>query len=277
MNSDYNKRMYAKKLYGPLLDKNLRSVLKRELLTNFGFGTMGAIADLLIDRFLKIIEESTRPKESLLPYQTIVLAVDKYQRRGKGKTMAMTRLKPIILNLMTIDEQRRLADGETLRTLRIDMCVRMMKEADAQEAVLSYNDFAVLTGVSPNGVGLAKKEYLRQHPDEIVPHAGTVFDMGTTLTHKKLIIEEHLKCLLTTDIAAKTDHHSSNVDKYIGDFNRILDLYEDGKDEKQIAFLTGLSRSLVKEHVALIQEFKATHKLRSLKPDEQQKNVDKEH
>ena len=277
MNSDYNKRLYTKKLYGPLLNKNLRSVLKRELLTNFGFDNMGAIADHLIDRFLKIIEDGTRPKESLLPYQTIVLAVDKHQRRGKGKTMAMTRLKPIILNLMTPDELRRLANGESIRVFRVDRCVRMMKEADEQGAVLSYNDFAVLCGTAANVVCKIKKEYQRQHPDEIIPHAGTVFDMGRTLTHKKLIIEEYLRCLLTTDIAAKTDHHNSNVDKYIGDFNRILDLYEDGKDEKQIAFLTGLSRSLVKEHVALIQEFKKTHKLRSLTPEKQQKNVDKEH
>jgi len=265
MNADYRKRLYAKKIYGPLLVKDLRSLLKKELLTNFGFDNMGAIAELLIDRFLKIIEESTRPKDRFLPYQTIVLAVDKYQRRGKGKTMTMTKLKPIILNLMTPQEQRRLADGESIRSIRVDMCVRMMKEANAQGAVLSYNDFTVLTGVSINGIAQAKKEYQRQHPNEMIPHAGTIFDMGMTLTHKRQIIEEHLRCMLTQEIAKKTEHHHSNVDKYIGDFNRVLDLYEDGKSVLQIAFLTDLSRSLVKEYIDLIQNFKATHKLQSLK------------
>jgi len=261
MDKGFYKRLHQKKVYGALLGKDLRSILKRELLTNFGFQEMGAIADLLIDCFLKIYKEHTKEKDEILPYQTVVLAVDKNQRRGKGKTMAMTKMKPVVINLMTLTERQRLVDGESITKIRPDMATRMMKETDAQGAELSFNDITMLTGLSVGGVSRLKERYLKSNPDEFIPHSGTVFDMGRTLSHKKQIIEEHLKCLLTKDIAEKMDHHPVNVDKYINDFNRIFELYDDSKTDKQIAFITGLSISLVKEYINLIDEFKVKNKL----------------
>jgi len=265
MDKNSYRRLHQKKVYGALMGKDLRSILKRELLTNFGFEGMGAIADLLIDRFLKIYKEHTKTKDELLPYQTIVLAVDKNQRRGKGKTMAMTKMTPVVINLMTLEERQRLVNGESITQIRPDMGMRMLKEADAQGGAFSYNDITLLTGLSVDGVYHLKKRYLKEHPGEFIPHSGTVFDMGRTISHKKQIIEEHLKCLLTKDISEKTNHHPVNTDKYINDFNRVFELYEDGKTDRQISFITGLSISLVKEYINLINEFKVKNKLKTTK------------
>lgn len=261
MDKDAYKRLHAKKLYGALIGKDIRSILKRELLTNFGFENMGAIADMIVERFLELYNSHTSSKDNLLPYQTLVLAVDKNQRRGKGKTMAMTKLKPVVINLMTLEERQRLVNGESITQIRPDIVTRMMQEAYSQGGVLSFNDITMLTGLSVGGVSQAKKSFLRKHPQIDVPHAGTVFDMGPTLSHKKQIIEEYLRCLLTQTIAEQTKHHPTNVDKYICDFNRVLELVDDNKNEQQISFITGLSRSLVKEHVKLIKEFRYKKKL----------------
>jgi len=261
MDKEAYKRLDTKKQYGALLSKDIRSVLKKELITNFGFENMGAIVDLLIERFLNIIEEHTKSKEKMMPYQTVILAADKNQRRGKGKTMAMTKQKPVVVNLMTREERLRLVNGESIRDIRPDMIVRIMKEVDTQGATVSYNDFTLLIGITIGAVYHYKKEYLEKHPDEYIPHAGTVFDMGRTLTHKKQIIEEHLKCFLTKDIASKCKHHHTNVDKYISDFNRVFDLYEEGKNERQISFLTSLSLHLVEEYIEIIKEFTKEKKL----------------
>jgi hypothetical protein len=255
------KRLKAKEKYGPLLNKDIRSVLKRELITNFGFENMGAIADLLIERFLGIIKEHKKPKEEMMPYQTIILAVDRNQRRGKGKTMAMTKLKPVVVNLMTREERLRLVNGEGVQDIRPDMVTRIMREVDGQGGTVAYNDLTILTGLTISGVAYCMKRYLKKHPEENIPHAGTVFDMGRTLTHKKQIIEEYLRCSLTKDIAEKCNHHHTNVDKYISDFNRVFDLYEEGKNEKQISFLTNLSVHLVEEYIKIIKEFTNKKKL----------------
>lgn len=259
------KRLNAKENYGPLLAKDINSVLKKELMTHFGFENMGAIADILIERFLKIIKKYSISKDVIVPYQTIIFAVDKNQRRGKGKTMAMTKMKPAIVNLMTPEERQRLVNGESIREIRPDMIIRIMKEVDLQGATVAYNDLTLLTSLTTGAISHLKKRYLKKNPTDYIPHAGTVFDMGTTLTHKKQIIEDHLKCLLTKDIAAKHNHHHTNVDKYISDFNRIFELYEDNKNEQQISFITGLSKNLVKEHVKLIKEFLSKKKLISTK------------
>jgi hypothetical protein len=50
-------RLHKKAVYGPLCQQTLEAVLKRELMTNFGFENMGVIAEVLIQRFLAIIEE----------------------------------------------------------------------------------------------------------------------------------------------------------------------------------------------------------------------------
>ena len=255
------RRLDTKKKYGALQSKDIRSVLKKELITNFGFENMGAIADLLIERFLRIVEDYTKPRERMVPYQTIILAADKNQRRGKGKTMAMTKQKPVLVNLMTMEERLRLINGESIRDIRPDMIARIMKEVDSQGATVSYNDITLLTGITIGAVYHYKKEYLKEHPDEHIPHAGTVFDMGRTLTHKKQIIEEYLKCYLTKDIASKCKHHYTNVDRYISDFNRVFDLYEEEKNASQISFLTGLSINLVKEYIKIIEEFTKQQKL----------------
>lgn len=70
---------------------------------------------------------------------------------------------------------------------------------------------------------------------------------------------------MTKEIAEKTDHHHVNVDKYLTNFNRVFELLEDGKNEQQIAFITGLSRSLVKKDIQLINEFKVKNKLKTTK------------
>ena len=261
MDREAYKRLITKKQYGALQSKDIRSVLKKELITNFGFENMGAIADLLIERFLSIVEEYTKPRDKMMPYQTIILAADKNQRRGKGKTMAMTKQKPVVVNLMTREERLRLINGESIRDIRPDMIVRIMKEVDLQGATVSYNDLTLLTGLTIGGIYHHKKRYSEKHPDENIPHAGTVFDMGRTLTHKKQIIEEYLKCFLTKDIASKCKHHHTNVDRYISDFNRVFDLYEEGKNERQISFLTSLSTSLVEEYIEIIKEFTKEKKL----------------
>ena len=111
--------------------------------------------------------------------------------------MAMTKMKPVVINLMTLEERQRLVDGESITKIRPDMVIRIMKEVESQGAVLSYNDITLLTGISAAGVYRLKESYLKNHPRDYIPHSGTVFDMGRTISHKKQIIEEHLKCLLT--------------------------------------------------------------------------------
>ncbi len=249
-------RLSQKSIYGPLTQKTLKNLLKKELITNFGFENMNIIADTLVDRFLKIINDCSLEKERIKPYQTIVFAVDKHQRLGYGKTMNQTKLIPVTINIITHEELMELSSGKYLKDLRSKIVARILKEAYSQGGVLSFNDVAVICGVPSTTIKRAVRKYYEQHPDEVLPHIGTIFDSGSTLTHKRKIIKLHLSGLLTKEISMRTNHHPLNVDNYISSFEQIRGLHKEGKSIQQISFFTKFSQSLVKEYIQIIKELK---------------------
>jgi hypothetical protein len=155
-------RLSQKALYGPLCQQTLEAVLKRELMTNFGFENMAVVADVLIKRFLAIIETYAPSQKRLRPYQALVLAVDKNEKFGYGKRMERCRLVPVFVTLITPEEFQKLADGTPLRKLRSKIAGRIIKEAYDQGGVLSFNTVGLLTGLcSMSTVSRAVKKFYK--------------------------------------------------------------------------------------------------------------------
>ncbi|ODS35658.1 MAG: hypothetical protein A7316_03465 [Candidatus Altiarchaeales archaeon WOR_SM1_86-2] len=132
MDQENSKRLSNKRIYGPLCEKTLHSALKRELMTNFGFENMVVVADVLIERFLNIINEFTLEKERLQPYQTMVIGIDKHEKFGYGTSIANVKLKPAIITLITPEEIMLLADGKSIMDVRPLIVARILKEAYSQ-------------------------------------------------------------------------------------------------------------------------------------------------
>ena len=249
MEKQARKRLSNKAIYGPLSQKTLHSALKRELLTNFGFENMALVADLLIDRFLSIVDEFSAAPGRLQPYQTMVIGVDKREKFGYGTRITNVKLKPAIVSLITPEEILELAEGTPLRELRPRMVARIIREAFDQGAVLSFSIVGLLFGVARRTVGDWVKKYYESHPGEVLPHAGVVFDLGPTVTHKGPVLMLHYQGLLTQEIARRTNHDPQSVDKYLKDHHRIVTAHEAGHSFDEICLLTGLSPNLVREHL----------------------------
>lgn len=248
-------RLRKKARYGPLCQQTLEAVLKRELMTNFGFENMGVIADVLIQRFLALIEEYAPLQQRLRPYQALVLAVDKNEKFGYGKRMERCRLVPVIVTLITPQELQELADGASLRELRPRVAARILKEVYDQGGVLPFSTLGLLTGLySVNTVSKAVALFYRQNPDVVLPHSGTVFDLGRTLTHKKASVLLKRQGLLTQEIARRINHHPRAVARYNNDDERVGQLWEEGKSAEMISFITGLSLSVVQEYIEIRRE-----------------------
>jgi len=256
MDSQARKRLSNKAIYGPLSQKTLRSALKRELLNNFGFENMALVADLLIERFLAIVDEFSVAPGRLQPYQTMVIGVDKGEKFGYGTSIANVKLKSAIVSLITPEEILELAEGMALRELQPRMAARIIKEAYAQGAVLSFDIVGLLFGLSPVTISKWVQQYYASHPDEVLPHAGVIFDLGRTVSHKDRVLMLYYQGLLTQEIARRTNHNPPQVDKYINDHQRIVTAHEAGHSFDEICLLTGLSPSLVQEHLDWYQHFK---------------------
>jgi len=254
MNSSPVSRSLAKALYGPSQEKTLHNLLKRELVLNFGFENKLKIADVLIQSVLEIIENYGESQERLLPHQILWTAVDKDDFPGYGKSMDKIKHKSIVLTLWTANELDQLAEGISAKYLLKERIARLCKEAYAQNTLLSMVDIGLIFNFSPSRASQLRAQWEAEH-GEFLKTRGSYHDLGMTLTHKKQIIQDHLKGLMPSEIARKHKHEITSVDRYIRDFERALPLFEENKPIAKIAFYTRMSERLVKEYWKIYKEF----------------------
>ena len=80
--------------------------------------------------------------------------------------------------------------------------------------------------------------------------------MGTTLTHKRIIIYKHVVEKKDPSIVARETNHSQlAVDKYLKDFNRVKTLVNDNKDINFIHHTTNIARQVIKQYLQIINNY----------------------
>ena len=257
MNSPAAPRLSLGKFYRPAADKNLRGILRQELLTNFGFEHMFLMADVLIDRFLAIVHEADVLHGPLEPFQTVVYGYDKLRKFEFVRRPYHLHLRPARVTIVSAEELSRLCEGASLPRLRAEMAVRILREAYDQRVILSFTDVGLVLCQAPPRISQLVRGYKKDHPGEFIPHCGSVLDIGSTQTHKREAILLYLQGHLTSEIARQIQHAPENVDRYIYDYQRVIELAEEGKSNSQISFVTGLSPRLVRDHIALWKEMEA--------------------
>jgi hypothetical protein len=263
MKSETAKRLYQKAKYGPAANKNIRAVLRKELLTNFGFEHMFLMADILIDRFLEIIQEADIIGGGLEPFQTVIYGYDKLKKFEFACRPGHLSLRPARVSIVTAEEIARLGDGASLPKLRSEMAVRILKEAYAQNVILSFADVGLAMCQLPTCIARSVRWYRETHPDEFIPHCGSVLDMGPTRSHKREAVLLYLQGQLTSEIARRIQHAPEDVDRYVYNYQRVIELAQEDKSVNQISFVTNMPPHLVREYIGLWKEFEAMKKAES--------------
>jgi hypothetical protein len=82
-----------------------------------------------------------------------------------------------------------------------------------------------------------------------LPLRSTIKDMGRTLSHRSLIVQEWVKGSEYTEIARKTNHSVKAVNNYVSKFKQVVALMEEDYDVQTIAFLTKISKRLTEEYI----------------------------
>ncbi|MEA3376102.1 MAG: DUF1670 domain-containing protein [Chloroflexota bacterium] len=170
------------------------------------------------------------------------------------------------IGLDTPEEIARLRDGAGLPQLRAEMAVRILKEAYAQDTILSFADVGLAMCQVPACVARLVRWYHEDHPDEFIPHCGSVLDMGATRTHKREAVLLYLQGHLTSEIARRIQHAPEDVDRYVYDYERVIELAQEGHSVNQISFLTNIRPHVVRQYIALWKEFEAMEKAESASP-----------
>lgn len=244
------KSIYVKK-YHSAHDRFLKPAIinffEQEFCGMFGPVVRANIADALIELFESLCPETSRLK----PGQLIWNALDKHTRADWDNR----RYKPVILSLVTSEDIALFEKGASITLIRQNVIARLIKEAYAQGAVLSTRDLSLLL-VSDAGYLSKLRIAYEQRNQTILPHTGVIHDMGTTITHKRIIVYKHIAEKKDPSVVARETNHSQlAVDKYLKDFYRIKTLVDDKKDIEFIHHTTNIARHVIKQYIQIINNY----------------------
>lgn len=220
---------------------------QREFSGLFGPVVRENIADALIDLFESLCPEATRLK----PGQLVWHALDKHTRADWDNR----RYKPVILSLVTDDDVSMFEKGTSIPIIRQNVMARMIREAYQQGAVLSTRDLSLLLISDGAYLSQLRIAYEQKH-QTVLPHSGVIHDMGTTITHKRIIVYKHIVEKKDPSVVAlETNHSQLAVDKYLKDFYRIKTLVDDNKDVDFIHHTTNISRQVIMQYQQIINKY----------------------
>jgi DNA-binding CsgD family transcriptional regulator len=242
--------------YTPQQHKTYESALcaffEKECPQLFGIRTRQVLVQTLSEMRRAFFPETSH----LAPGQTPWTAVHKDAKGCWGKSIAQTELTSVVLDLVSPDEAKQRAEGKKLREIKIEATARLFEQAYVQDGVLTNAEIAILLKIAPATVS----KYIRlweEENDRLLPRRGTIHDMGPTLTHKRTIIHKLFIEQKTVEQTSKETNHSFEaIQRYIGDFRRVLLCLQNGMSTEQIANVIRHSPRLVKEYEAIIEHYK---------------------
>jgi hypothetical protein len=248
-------KSYCQRVYGPLLAKTFPNILNHWLSEEFPHLGGPRVRELFVTEVMRLIDTYYAvPRERLQPGQTVWYAVDKTDLPN-GRSMAQTRLVPVILTLVARDDIQRLFQGAALFEVRRHIVARLHREADAQGGTLAGSDTGLLLSQHPSSISSAIRTYQQEHAC-VIPSRGTVHDLGRSVSHKSLIAKKAIQeGKQAPDVAWETSHSLASTERYLTDLMRVyISLRRHEMSPDETAFATGMSVSLVDEYAALIDE-----------------------
>jgi len=146
-------------------------------------------------------------------------------------------------------EVRKSGGVPALRRHRIE---RMCTEAFQQGGLLTVEDLANRL-LNCGQRTLARDLQVFWRKKVVLPLRSTIKDMGRSISHRELIIEQWLKGKEYSEISGDTHHSVRSVQNYVSKFKRVIALAQEGYDVHTIAFLVKLSAPLVESYHTLHQ------------------------
>ncbi len=245
---------YIRKPYGPLLQKTLQNGLAHVIGEQFLRIGGPRIRTLYAEMILGVVNAHVRPTAHLRHGQVQWLGIATDDPPRRRQRTADTHLVPVALDLSTPEDiQARLDRCSPSERLRLK-AVRLCEQAYRQGAWLSNCDLAEpLSHEDTRIAGILSQH--EQASGKLVPRRGTLHDVGTGLTHKRIICWKRYAEGKPAEVVARETYHSlAVVDRYLGQFDRVRHCRRQGFSPEKIAFTLNRSLGLVQEYLAIDAE-----------------------
>jgi len=231
--------------------KSLRGQLSRTIRQTFPRFGGARITDLLADIILEVVESHVRPRDSLHHGQLLWLGYDINDPPARNKTAENVRLVPLVLDLWTEDDVEAHMDRVSPSERLLTRCIRLHQQAYEQGALLSNVDLGGMLGVSYSRISSLLAEHERAHK-VVIPRRATLHDVGSGVTHKRIICWKRYVDGKSPEVIARETHHSlTAVDRYLGMFDRVRCCNQQQMPSHEIARVLGCTERLVNEYLAI--------------------------
>jgi hypothetical protein len=242
---------FIRKKYGPLREKTLRNALAHRIAKEFPRIGGRRICELCADMILEVVVKQMRSKEHLVHGQVLWMAVSVNDPPRRHQRILDVELVPVLLDISTAEDVDRRIDRVPASERLLRKALRLCEQAHAQGGLLSNCDLAELLSNDDSQIAHVLAEYERR-TNTIVPRRATLHDVGTGLTHKRIICWKRYAEGKEPHIVARETYHSvEGVDNYLSQYDRIRHCRLEGLTPEQTAFALRCSVPLVREYLAI--------------------------
>ena len=251
---------YVQKHFRPLQQKTLQNALAHVIGRQFPRLGGPRIRQLCANMILEVVDAHVRPSEHVRHGQALWMgiAVDDPPRRYRST--ADTRLVPVLLDLSTPEDVQGRLDRKSSRERLGVKAARLCRQAHAQGALLSNCDLAELLHSSDSTIASVLVAH-EKSSGQLLPRRATLHDVGTCLTHKRIICLKRYAEGKPPEIVAKETYHSQEaVDHYLSQFDRVRYCCQQGMTPEKTAFTLNCGVALVKEYLAIDNELEHEYK-----------------
>ena len=244
---------YAQKHYGSAHRHLFSAAFDRFLQHNFPLLGGPELRELLINKILELFDTYTVANDHLRPGQMLWVAVDKNTRADSTKV----RYRPVVLTMVSAEEIDELISDKMTPPQQLPFTTaRILKEAYAQNTLLSMRDLALIFKRAPGEMSNVRQRYEKQTA-EVLPTPASLQDMGSGITHKALILRKILvEKKDMVKVRQETNHSQQAIDRYLKSYRRVEMLLDDHKNTLYIAKVTGLSPYLILQYERIYTETK---------------------
>jgi hypothetical protein len=242
---------FVRKKFGPLREKTLRNALAHRIAKEFPRIGGPHICQLCADMILEVIFKHMQPRDHVRHGQTLWMAVSVNDPPGHRRKIADTELVPVLLELSTAEDVHQRIERLPVAQRLLRKALRLCQQAHQQGGLLSNCDLAELLNTDDSRVARVLAEHERR-TDTLVPRRATLHDVGTGLTHKRIICWKRYAEGKEPHIVARETYHSLEaVDRYLGQYDRVRHCRLQGLTPEQTAHTLGCGLALVREYLAI--------------------------
>jgi hypothetical protein len=260
-----SKNDYLRKRFAPMLNKSLKIALSHRIAKEFPRIGGDRMCDLCAEVVLEVVGQHVRTAESIEHGQCLWMGVSVDDPPARRKRIRDTDLVPVVLDICTPDDIQAILDRKASSERTLSKAIRLCEQAHAQGALLSNADLSVILNRADSDIATLLAAHERK-AHKVVPRRATLHDVGTGLTHKRIICwKRHAEGKSSEQIAIETHHSIEAVDRYLGDYDRVRNCRKQGMTQEQIAFTLEHGVNLVKQYMEIDDELESRNDQRSAK------------